>query len=407
MSSKPIVMISSWPPRLCGIGTFAEEAVAFLQRAQPRRDIHIISHTDGQGEKVHPVIDMTDPQWYLPVVETVKQLDPEVVHIQHEYGLYNYVNERGESDFNNGFLLMLDMLSDYATIVEPHSIHGRMKDAEEDFVRALANKCSILVFKCSYQKWRLEWTFRNKGWEIPHNIIIIPHGARPDRRYRIDQVDKLKADLGLEQFVGKHIVGLVGWIQNNKAWDILTEMWEDIYHEIRERSGQQWFLFAAGDIRDPNHKRQYEKYVGEVKLLEQEGMAHYFQFIPRGELYYKVLAICDFIVLPSLDETQSGTLARIIALNKPYITTAPLEGLTSQTVDSGGGLLFTTKAGLRRQVLRLANSERLRLELGNNLKKYLEGTVSWEVVTDQYLRAYHLAVSRRRANRNIYVRPEF
>ena len=96
MSSKPIVMISSWPPRLCGIGIFAEEAVEFIQRAQPRRDIHIISHTDGQGEKVHPVIDMTDPQWYLLVVETVKQLDPEVVHIQHEYGLYNYVNERGE-----------------------------------------------------------------------------------------------------------------------------------------------------------------------------------------------------------------------------------------------------------------------------------------------------------------------
>ena len=139
-----------------------------------------------------------------------------------------------------------------------------------------------------------------------------------------------------------------------------------------EQTGQQWFLFAARDMRDPNHRRHYEKYVGEVKLLEQEGMAHYFQFIPRGELYYKVMAICDFLVLPSLDETQSGTLARIIALNKPYITTAPLEGLTSQTVDSGGGLLFTTKAGLRRQVLRLAGSERLRLELGNNLRKYLE-----------------------------------
>jgi len=400
-------MISSWPPRLCGIGTFAEEAVEFLRRAQPGRDIHIISHTDGQGEKVHPIIDMTDPQWYLPVVETVKQLDPEVVHIQHEYGLYNYINERGESDFNNGFLLMLDMLSDYVTIVEPHSIHGRMKDAEEDFVRALAQKCSILLFKCSYQKWRLEWTFRNKEWEIPHNIIIIPHGARPDRRYRIDQVDELKQDLGLGQFVGKHIVGLVGWIQNNKAWDILTDMWEDVYHEIRERTSQQWSLFAAGDIRDPNHKRDYDKYLGEMKLLEQEGMAHYFQFIPRGELYYKVMAICDFIVLPSLDETQSGTLARIIALNKPYITTAPVEGLTSQTVDSGGGLLFTTKAGLRRQVLRLASSERLRMELGNNLKRYLEGTASWEVVTDQYLRAYKLGVSRRRAKRSIYVRPEF
>jgi glycosyltransferase involved in cell wall biosynthesis len=184
-------------------------------------------------------------------------------------------------------------------------------------------------------------------------------------------------------------------------------MWEDIYHQIRERTGQQWFLFAAGDLRDPNHKQEYDKYVGEVKLLEQAGMAHYFQFIPRGELYYKVMAICDFIVLPSLDETQSGTLARIIALNKPYVTTAPLEGLTSQTVESEGGLLFTTKEGLRRRILQLASSEGLRMRLGNNLKRYLESTVSWEVVTGQYLRAYRLAVSRRRAHRAIYVRPEF
>ena len=47
------------------------------------------------------------------------------------------------------------------------------------------------------------------------------------------------------------------------------------------------------------------------------------------------------------------------------------------------------------------------MELGNNLKQYLEATVSWEVVTAQYLRAYNLALSRRQANKSIYVRPEF
>ncbi len=60
------------------------------------------------------------------------------------------------------------------------------------------------------------------------------------------------------------------------------------------------------------------------------------------------MAVCDFIVLPSTDETQSGTLARIIALNKPFVTTAPMEGLTTQTLESEGGLLFTTKEMLRR-----------------------------------------------------------
>jgi len=103
------------------------------------------------------------------------------------------------------------------------------------------------------------------------------------------------------------------------------------------------------------------------------------------------MAICDFIVLPSTDETQSGTLARIIALNKPYITTAPMEGLTAQTLESGGGLLFTTKKMLKDKVIRMACDEELRLQLGENLKTYLDEVVSWELVAKQYNEAYELA----------------
>ena len=53
----PIVMISSYPPRLCGIGTFCEEAREFIQKANPDREVLVISHTDGQGRDVFPLID--------------------------------------------------------------------------------------------------------------------------------------------------------------------------------------------------------------------------------------------------------------------------------------------------------------------------------------------------------------
>ena len=99
----------------------------------------------------------------------------------------------------------------------------------------------------------------------------------------------------------------------------------------------------------------------------------------------------DFIVLPSTDETQSGTLARIIALNKPYITTAPMEGLTAQTLESGGGMLFTTKEMLRLDVIELACNEEARMRMGENLKRYLDEVVSWDVVAEQYNEAYELA----------------
>ncbi len=409
MSNAPIVMISSYPPRLCGIGTFCEEAREFIQKTEPGRDVLVISHTDGEGEGVFPILDITKRDWWRPVIEKVKELDPYAVHIEHEYGLYEYVDSRGRGDGNMGFIEMLDGLSDYPTVIEPHTIHGRLRDHEADFVFKMCERADVVLFKCHYQKWRLNWNFHQYGWTMPTNVMIIPHGARPDRRYGLDQIAQLRAELGLDKFpyVSNHLVGLIGWIQTNKRWDILTSMWEDIAAEIKERTGEEWDLLAAGAMRDPAHREEYEKYKNGVELLEQKGLAHYYEFVPRGEMYYKTMAICDFIVLPSTDETQSGTLARIIALNKPYITTAPMEGLTAQTLESGGGLLFTNREMLRDAVIRLACDENLRLELGWRLKKYLDKVVSWEVVAGQYYEAYELARRAKKSGERVELPPEF
>src|SRR5208283_930968 len=392
-NSDPIVMISSYPPRLCGIGTFTEEAREFIQKANPGRQVLVISHTDGQGEGVLPIIDISKRDWWKTVAGKVDELHPFAVHLEHEYGLYEHHDSRGEGDGNEGFLDLLDAINEFPTIVEPHTVHGRLTDFEANFVYKMCERARVVLFKCHYQKWRLEWNFVGRGWHTPRNVMVVPHGARPDKRWGIEDVPTLREELGLDKvpYLGKHLVGMVGWIQSNKRWDILTSMWEDIHAEILDRSGHNWDLLAAGSMRDPNHLSDFNHYREQLKVLEGKGIAHYFEFVPRGEIYYKVMAICDFIVLPSTDETQSGTLARIIALNKPYITTAPMEGLTAQTLESGGGLLFTNKEMLKDEVIAMACDEQLRLRLGENLKKYLDEVVSWELVAKQYNEAYELA----------------
>jgi len=406
-ANKPIVMVSSWPPRKCGIATFAEEALEFIRKREPERPAYVVCHTDGAGPNVFPIIDLSRRDWHEPVARKIKELDPYVVHIQHEYGLYNYMDERGRSDRNAGFLRLMGQLKGVPTVVEPHTVHGRMKDHEERFIRRLSGLCNVLIFKCHYQKWRLDWTFSRKAWDRPHNIMIIPHGARPDRRLAIDQVDQVKERIGLGHLRGRHIIGLVGWIQANKRWDIMTDMWDSVHDEILRRTGQDWLLLGAGDIRDPNDRPEFERYVSGVRLLEEKGIGHFYRFTPRGDIYYKVMGICDFVVLPSIDETQSGTLARIIALNKPYVTTAPVEGLTAQTIESGGGLLFTNRQLLRENVIRLACDEGLRWQLGSKLHHYLMNEVSWEVVAGKYYEAYEAANAEVHGGVRIDIPPEF
>ncbi|MFX1364848.1 MAG: hypothetical protein ACFFCE_07365 [Promethearchaeota archaeon] len=408
MSNQPIVMISSYPPRLCGIATFAEEAREFIQKANPDREVLVISHFDGEGEGVFPIININSRKWWRNVADKVKELEPYAIHLEHEYGLYEHYDERGIGDKNEGFLTLLEAISEYPIIVEPHTIHGRITDDEANFIYQLCQNSDVVLFKCHYQKWRLDWSFRGRGWKLPQNILVVPHGARSDKRWGVHEIQGLKKELGLNDSNRyNHLMGMVGWIQTNKRWDILFSIWEEIYEDIKKKSGQEWQLFAAGTIRDPNHKEDYEMWKSQVLELQDKGLAYYYEFIPRGDLYYKVMAICDFIVLPTIDETQSGTLARIISLNKPYITVAPMEGLTAQTLESEGGLLFTTKKMLRDKVVQLACNENLRLKLGENLKKYLDTIVSWEIVAQQYNYAYELAIEAKRTDKKVVLEKEF
>jgi glycosyltransferase involved in cell wall biosynthesis len=393
---------------LCGIATFCEEAREFVAKADGGPEVLVVSHLDGAGEGVLPAIDLSEQAWWKPVARSINELEPHVVHVQHEYGLYEHVDAHGDGDGNAGFLELLAAI-EYPVVVEPHTVHGRLREHEEDFVSRLCHEAELVLLKCHYQKWRLDWTFPSRGWETPRNIMVVPHGARPDRRWPIEAVPELRRELGLDQVPGfsEHVVGMIGWIQSNKRWDIFLDMWEEVHAEILQRTGQDWTLLAAGAMRDPNHLEDYRSWVAQTQELQEKGVAHYYEFIPRGEVYYKMLGVCDFVVLPSIDETQSGTLARIISLNKPFVTSAPMEGLTAQTIESEGGLLFTNREMLRRQVLRLASDEALRLDLGRNLARYLDEVVSWEVVARQYREAYELAHEAWRSGSRVQLPLEF
>lgn len=408
MRNKPIVLISSYPPRLCGIATFCEEAREFIQKANPQREVLVISHTDGEGHGVLPIIDPRQSNWWKPVAEKVKELDPYVIHIQHEYGLYEHCDSRGIGDGNDGFLDLLEAIEEYPIVVELHTVHGRLSDFEADFIFKVCQRSHVALFKCHYQKWRLDWNFRCREWPIPQNIMVVPHGARPDKQWKDEEIPRLRKDLRLDELgMAENIVGMVGWIQSNKRWDILLNMWEEIHKTLKMQTGKDWNLLAAGTMRDPAHRNDYEVWTQELRHLERKGIAHYREFIPRGEEYYKMIAICDFVVLPTVDETQSGTLARIIAVNRPYITTAPMEGLTAQTLESEGGLLFTNKKMLKEKILCLASNDELRQRLRNKLKHYLENIVSWEVIAKQYNEAYELASEAVKTGKPVQLESEF
>jgi len=263
---QPLVVVSSYPPRKCGIATFIEEALEFVRAHLPERPIHIVSHLDGQGPQVHPILDQQDPDWPEKVSSYIQQLSPYAVHLEHEYGLYQYTDPiTGSKDNNERFIQLLALLRDAGipTIVEAHTVHGRYTEAEERFLRQLVATCTTLILKCDYQRWRMEWNFH----ERPENVVVIPHGARPDK-LDLDPED-CKRRLGLNELVGKPVLGLIGWIQTNKRWDLILDQWEDLRRAVLEQTGQEWMLLCAGNMRDPNDTEFFEMCRTKAQALEQ------------------------------------------------------------------------------------------------------------------------------------------
>jgi glycosyltransferase involved in cell wall biosynthesis len=84
-----------------------------------------------------------------------------------------------------------------------------------------------------------------------------------------------------------------------------------------------------------------------------------------------------------------------------------MEGLTVQTLDSEGGLLFTTKQMLKEKVIRLACNKNLREDFSKNLKKYLDEVVSWEIVAKKYKHAYKLARLKKIKSIDVNLPPDF
>ncbi len=390
--NDPIVLVSSYPPRVSEIATFTEEARAFIQKQNPDREVLVISHVDGRGDGVFPLIDPARPRWWKPVLNKLDELGPYVVHIQHDTGLYASPDDPSDTA-DEHFLDFLEAARHFPLVVEPHTIHSQMHEKEAEFLYRTCRSADVVIFKCHYQKWRLDWTFPGMGWRTPTNITIIPQGVRPDRRYGVHEVPEIRRQLGLDRIpnLSPHLVGLIACAHGNKRWDIMTGMWEQLRQEIHNRTGQEWSLLAANAVNAPRDAATTGPDLATVRELESKGLAHYFEFAASGDDYYRMMGVCDFIVLPSTDESQSHMLTRIIALNKPFITSAPLAGLATQTLESGGGLLFASANMLREAVLRLACDEPLRLRLGNELKAYLENVVSWDVVARQYGQAYAAA----------------
>lgn len=375
-----IAWISSWPPRHCGIATYSVDLTTALEAMG--HEIHIICHTDGRpkkGENIYPIINTEDCLWNEVLYQTVENINPDVVHIQHEYALYVTNNDYSTTLLRPLFRWKIE--NNFPTIITYHSVYTTLNLGEKHFMDLSLSLASAGIVHEEYQKIYLPM---NIG-RLPNNVYVIPHGAKSLFKY-----EDTKAHLHLK---GKKVIGMIGWWEPNKGFEKIIKLWP----EIIERIGPEWILLVAGDARPGSTSGQI--YKPEILRTIEESPARDRIKIVQGmfspEKYDEVLSVFDMIILPYSQASQSGNLAHAFALGIPAVVT-DVEGLGAEIQASNAGIAVSPndKIELKNAITNIANDDELRKHYAEKAEEYVTKEIVWSNIAHKHTRLYQKRIEQ-------------
>jgi len=380
-----IAWLSSWPPRHCGIATYSAELVEALRRE--KNEIHILCHPDGgvPGEKnVYPVVDTDRHGWDEVMYDTVRKIRPDVVHIQHEFGLF-----RTSDDHASGLLRPLfrwKVEGKLPVVITYHSVYTELSFMIRSYMDVVLSLTDAGIVHALYQWAHLPV---NLG-RVVDNVYVIPHGAAVHKTIPKDQA---KEALGLK---GRRVLGMLGWFTPTKGFHRVLSLWD----EISRRLGPNTVLVLAGDARrgDLNqieYKRELLE-LGEKSAARDTIKVVIGSFSP--EEYERTLAAFDAMVMPYTFASQSGNLAHSFALGVPVVASG-LEGLKAEVEASGGGIAVPPgdEGALKRAIVNIMEDDELRGLYRERAMRYVKERISWDLIARKHMMLYRKVLLGKRA----------
>lgn len=379
-----IAWVSSWPPRHCGIATYSCDLVTAIRNAGHR--VEVVCHTDGgtPGEEdVHPIIDINSPLWADKLYRTISSLRPDIVHIQHEFGLYRRGNDFATGLFSPIFQWRIK--GAFPIVITYHSVYGKLRQKVAlymDVVQKLVDAGIVHeLYQCVH--------FPTNLGRAARNVYVIPHGAKYIRPYpnaRFKERIGFKAD--------HKVLGLLGWFDPNKGFEKVLDSWD----YIAERAGPSTRLVLAGDERDGSRrqKRYKEKLINIVNSRRYRDRIKVILGKFSPEEYEDILKSFDVMVLPYKRGSQSGNLAHSFACGVPAIATG-IEGLKEEVEKSGAGIIVSPRDndGLIGSIIMLIKDSELTSRFSKRAFRYVKSKISWECVAQRHIELYRKLIKDR------------
>ena len=401
MTDMSVLLASTFPPRHDGLATFAED----LQEGLSSRSgvaIRVIA-IDPEGESLHYErrvvgrISQGDPESYTRAADVVQRVRPDVLCVEHEFGLWGEFSQQLDADSLVPFLDAVKARApDLPVVTTLHTVRPSPDKRERDVLADIVERSTASVVMA-----RMGAMLLMDDYGIPTDSIVhIPHGVpvverKPRRTF--------KRQLGLE---GRTIISTFGLLDPRKGIEYAIRAMQP----VAERYPEALYLLV-GETHPEYRKRFGEQYRNELRTLVRElslteNVRFVNQYLDEREVV-DYLQASDVYLTPYLDRNQitSGTLAFALGTGKAIISTPYIHA--TEALAEGRGLLaeFRSADSISNCLLLLLDNPDVRHNLEQRALQY-GSEHAWPIVGQRYLDLFQRVIAGRPLTDLLALEPE-
>lgn len=367
LNKKPeILIISSYPPRECGIATYSKDLITSLNsKFDTSFDIKVCALETGDasfeyGDEVKYRLDTSQPTAFFPLALSINQdKDIEIVFIQHEFGLF-YQQE-------DTFLQFIHQLTK-PLICAFHTVLPHPDEKLKAKVLNIASASKYIIVMTHNSKQILI-----DDYEIsPDLITVIAHGT-----HLVEHVDdsSLKEKYGLSHH---KVLSTFGLLSSGKSIETTLDALPSV---IKNHPDVMFLVIGATHPEVVKKDGEVYRHMLEAKVI-QNGLTEHVKFINRylelSELL-EHLQLTDIYIFSSHDPNQavSGTFAYAMSCGCAIISTPIPHAKELLTEDTGIIFDFNNSEQLAQAIDKLLSDEPLREKIVINTLQKIVAT-AWE-----------------------------
>jgi glycosyltransferase involved in cell wall biosynthesis len=335
-------MVSTYPPRRCGIGTFSRDLATALEHLTAEiGHIRIAAIDNGSGRYDIPVdlsIDQYNPASWQDTITNIiarakESSNPTVVLLQHEYGLDP--DDSGRDGRGTNFIKMARAFNanGLITLVYLHTVLDNPDEHQKKILQELAKSSDSLIVTTESAIQILE----SPTYGIPHfKLKHIDHGIRMQQRSQYDRLE-MKRRYGMED---RFLFTTLGLLSPDKGVQYSIRAYGKFLAEsCTEKQRTRIIYLIAGQCHPEFVKAEggepYRKYQALLNEALEESKLTWYKI---KDLNGTDITRYDVVFLDSfLDETTLvGLYGATNCMVLPYLNMQQISsGILADTLGSG------------------------------------------------------------------------